>query len=73
MDNYRTAIEKSGMRVEKVEDNSQYKFISKDAQGASKQYGVKSISLLAVKQWTKTLNRAIATNNRIEDRQVLWL
>ncbi|MCH6575968.1 MAG: methyltransferase domain-containing protein [Bacteroidetes bacterium] len=50
VDNYRTAIEKSGMRVEKVEDNSQYQFISKNAQGASKEYGVKSISLLAVKQ-----------------------
>ncbi len=50
VDNYRTVIEKSGMRVEKVEDNSQYQFISKNAQGASKEYGVKSISLLAVKQ-----------------------
>jgi len=50
VDSYRTAIENSGMRVEKVEDNLQYQFISKSAQGASKEYGVKSVSLLAVKQ-----------------------
>ena len=48
-DNYRSAIEGAGMRVESVQDNPQYHFISKSAQGASKQYGVKSISLLAVK------------------------
>jgi arsenite methyltransferase len=50
VDKYKTAIENSGMRIMKVEDNLQYQFISKSAQGASKQYGVKSISLLAVKQ-----------------------
>ena len=50
VDNYRIAIENSGLRIEKVEDNLQYQFISKSAQGASKEYGVKSVSLLAVKQ-----------------------
>ena len=49
-DNYRTAIENSGLRINKIEDNLQYQFISKSAQGASKEYGVKSVSLLAVKQ-----------------------
>jgi len=49
-DKYKSAIEEAGFRVEKIEDNPQYQFISKSAQGASKEYGVKSISLLAVKQ-----------------------
>jgi ubiquinone/menaquinone biosynthesis C-methylase UbiE len=48
-DKYKSAIEKAGLRVEKIQDNPQYEFISKSAQGASKEYGVKSISLLAVK------------------------
>ena len=48
-DKYKSAIEEAGLRVEKMEDNPQYQFISKSAQGASKEYGVKSISLLAVK------------------------
>lgn len=48
--NYRQMIEASGLRVVKVEDNPQYQFISDNAQGASEKFGVKSISLLAVKQ-----------------------
>ncbi len=48
-DDYRAAIEAAGLRVETVQDNPQYQFISDNAQGASKKYGVKSISLLAVK------------------------
>ncbi len=45
----KSAIEEAGLRVEKMEENPQYQFISKSAQGASKEYGVKSISLLAAK------------------------
>jgi hypothetical protein len=37
------------MNVVKVEDNPTYQFISDNARGASKKFGVKSISLLAVK------------------------
>lgn len=48
-DDYRAAIEAAGLRVEKMQDNPQYLFISDNALGASKKYGVKSISLLAVK------------------------
>ena len=48
-DNYRTQIEAAGLRVETVEDNPQYQFISDNAKGASKKFGVKSVSLLAVK------------------------
>lgn len=49
-DDYRAAIEAAGLTVRTVRDNPQYKFISSNAQGAAKKYGVKSISLLAVKE-----------------------
>lgn len=48
-DNYRAAVEAAGLRVKQVQDNPQYLFISDNALGASKKYGVKSISLLAFK------------------------
>jgi arsenite methyltransferase len=48
-DKYRAQIEAAGLRVAKEEDNSQYRFISENAQGATKKFGVKSISLLAIK------------------------
>ena len=47
--NYRSQIEAAGLRVVKVEDNPQYQFISDNAKGASKKFGVKSVSLLAQK------------------------
>ena len=46
---YRSQIEAAGLRVTKIEDNPQYQFISDNAKGASKKFGVKSISLLAQK------------------------
>lgn len=48
-DSYRKQIEAAGLRVVKEEDNPQYQFISENAQGASKKFGVKSVSLLATK------------------------
>ncbi len=48
-DNYKSAIVKAGLRLDTIQDNPQYYFLSKSAQGASKDYGVKSISLLATK------------------------
>ena len=48
-DNYRSQIEAAGLRVAAVEDNPAYQFISDNARGASRKFGVKSISLLAVK------------------------
>ena len=48
-DNYRAQIEEAGLRVVKDEDNPQYQFISENAQGASRKFGVKSVSLLARK------------------------
>jgi arsenite methyltransferase len=48
-DNYQQMIEVAGLSVARVEDNPQYQFISDNAKGASKKFGVKSISLLAIK------------------------
>lgn len=48
-DNYRRMIAEAGLRLETVQDNPQYQFISDNAKGASKKFGVKSISLLAIK------------------------
>jgi len=47
-DAYRAAIEGAGLRVEKVRENP-YKFISDRALNASAKYGVKSVSVLAVR------------------------
>lgn len=46
---YRAAIEASGLRIEKIEDNRGYQFISEQAQRATSKWGVKSVSILAVK------------------------
>jgi ubiquinone/menaquinone biosynthesis C-methylase UbiE len=49
-DNYRQMIEAASLHVVRLEDNPQYQFISDNAKGASRKFGVKSVSLLAVKQ-----------------------
>jgi arsenite methyltransferase len=49
VDDYVGAVESAGLRVRVVRDNPQYRFISENAQGAAKKYGVKSVSLLAAK------------------------
>ncbi len=48
-DNYRRQIEATGLRLAALADNPQYQFISDNAKGAATKFGVKSISLLAVK------------------------
>jgi SAM-dependent methyltransferase len=48
-DDYRRAIETAGLRVKSVRENTGYQFISANAKGAQQKWGVKSISLLAVK------------------------
>lgn len=48
-DDYRAAIHAAGLEVLSIVDNTAYYFISANAQAASKKYGVKSISLVAVK------------------------
>jgi SAM-dependent methyltransferase len=49
-DDYRSAIEHAGMEILVVMNNDAYGFISKSAQGASKDYGIKSVSLIAEKK-----------------------
>lgn len=49
VDDYIAAIEAAGLRVQQVRDNPAYAFLSDSAQGATQTYGVKSISILAVK------------------------
>jgi ubiquinone/menaquinone biosynthesis C-methylase UbiE len=46
---YRTAIETAGLRIECVEENTEYRFISDRAQQATAKWGVRSVSLLARK------------------------
>ena len=48
-DDYRLAIEAAGLELRAVEDNAAYRFISDNARAASRKFGVKSVSLLAVK------------------------
>ena len=48
-DNYRRMIAGAGLRLATIQDNPQYQFISDNAKGASRKFGVKSVSLLAVK------------------------
>lgn len=47
---YTSMIEAAGLRVSEVRDNPQYQFISKSAQGATREYGVKSVSLVAMRE-----------------------
>lgn len=49
-DAYRNAIESAGLEVRTVQDNPTYTFISDSAQGATETFGVKSVSILAVKE-----------------------
>lgn len=49
IDAYKQLIEDAGFEIQKVKDNP-YAFISNSAQGATKQYGIESISLVAVKK-----------------------
>jgi ubiquinone/menaquinone biosynthesis C-methylase UbiE len=48
-EDYRRQIAAAGLKVVNLEANPKYQFISDNAQGATKKFGVKSVSLLAVK------------------------
>lgn len=48
-DDYRSAIEAAGLPIRTLRDNPSYRFISDNAQAASRKFGVKSISLVADK------------------------
>ena len=49
-DDYREAIEAAGFELDDLKENNQYRFVSERAENATKKYGVKSVSLLAVKR-----------------------
>lgn len=49
-DAYKAAIEEAGLRVETWRTNTEYRFLSENATKACAKYGVKSVSLLAVKR-----------------------
>jgi arsenite methyltransferase len=46
-DAYLAAIEAAGLELGTVRENPEYRFLSKSAQGATKEFGVKSVSLVA--------------------------
>lgn len=46
-DDYKHSIEQAGLTILRMKTNESYSFISKSAKGAAKDYGVKSISLIA--------------------------
>ena len=48
-DDYSRAIETAGLIIERVEENTEYRFISERAQKATSKWGVKSVSILARK------------------------
>lgn len=48
-DDYREAIESAGFELQDLKENDEYRFVSERADNATKKYGVKSVSLLAVK------------------------
>jgi arsenite methyltransferase len=48
-DDYRRDIEGAGLQVQEIRDNPEYSFISDSAQGATETFGVKSVSILAIK------------------------
>jgi SAM-dependent methyltransferase len=49
IDDYLAAIEQAGLRIDTTRGNTAYAFMSGSARGATETYGIKSISLLAVK------------------------
>jgi arsenite methyltransferase len=46
---YLATIENAGLRIDTIRDNTAYAFLSGSARGATETYGIKSISLLAIK------------------------
>ena len=49
-DVYQQYIQNAGLEIAEIRVNSQYGFLSESAQGATKDFGVKSISFLAIKR-----------------------
>jgi SAM-dependent methyltransferase len=49
-DDYREAIEAAGFELDDLKENAEYRFVSERADNATRKYGVKSVSLLAIKR-----------------------
>jgi SAM-dependent methyltransferase len=49
-DDYREAIEAAGFELDDLKENDEYRFVSERADNATQKYGVKSVSLLAIKR-----------------------
>ncbi len=49
-DDYREAIETAGFDLDDLKENDHYRFVSERADNATQKYGVKSVSLLAIKR-----------------------
>jgi hypothetical protein len=49
VDRYKEAIRAAGLRIVAEQVNEQYRFLSDNAQGATKKFGVRSVSLRADK------------------------
>lgn len=49
-DDYREALEAAGFELGDLKENDEYRFVSERADRATKKYGVKSVSLLAIKR-----------------------
>ena len=49
-DDYREAIEAAGFELDDLKENEEYRFVSERADNATQKYGVKSVSLLAIKR-----------------------
>ena len=49
-DDYREAIEAAGFKLDDLQENDRYRFVSERAENATKKYGVRSVSLLAIKR-----------------------
>lgn len=47
---YKNAILSSGLKIKEMRDNNQYRFLSTGAAKATDKYGIKSVSILAVKK-----------------------
>jgi ubiquinone/menaquinone biosynthesis C-methylase UbiE len=50
VDRYLDAIKQAGLKLQTIQDNPHYRFISDNAKSAVKKWGVKSVSLLAIKE-----------------------
>jgi ubiquinone/menaquinone biosynthesis C-methylase UbiE len=48
-DDYREAVERAGFELWDLRENDEYRFVSERAENATRKYGVKSVSLLALK------------------------